>query len=50
MKTDNSEQWKLKGQCSICRRKNYCKQQCRANKENFTAELKAEVIKKIFGR
>ena len=47
MKIDNSEQWRLKGQCSICRKKNYCKKQCKANKETFTAELKAEVIKKI---
>ena len=46
---DNSEQWKLKGQCSICRRKSYCKKQCKANKETFTAELKETVIGKLFG-
>ena len=35
-----SEQWKLNGQCSICRRKSYCKKQCKANKENFKTEVK----------
>lgn len=46
-KQDNLEQWKLKGQCSICRRKSYCKRQCKANKETFTAELKKKVINKL---
>lgn len=35
----NNEQWKLNGQCSICRRKSYCKKQCKANKENFKQEV-----------
>ena len=48
-KLDNSVQWKLKGQCSICRRKSYCKKQCKANKENFNAELKKMVINKLLG-
>lgn len=47
-KLDNSEQWKLKGQCSICRRKSYCKKQCKANKETFNTELKNAVIEKLF--
>lgn len=46
-KLDNSEQWKLKGQCSICRRKYYCKRQCKANKETFTAESKKAVMDKL---
>ena len=40
----NNEQWKLKGQCSICRRKSYCKKQCKANKENFNQEVFDSVI------
>ena len=42
--TDKSEQWKLKGQCSICRRKSYCKNICKANKENFKQEVFDSVI------
>ena len=37
--TDRGEQWKSGGQCSICRRKSYCKKQCKANKENFKQEM-----------
>lgn len=37
--TDRNEQWKSGGQCSICKRKNYCKKQCKANKENFKKEM-----------
>lgn len=36
----NNEQWKSGGQCSICKRKSYCKKQCKANKENFKTEVK----------
>ena len=43
---NKSEQWKLKGQCSICRRKSYCKKQCKANKENFKTEVKTAFTKK----
>ena len=43
---NKSEQWKLKGQCSICRRKSYCKKQCKANKENFKTEEKNTFTKK----
>lgn len=28
----DKEQWKSTGDCSICRRQNYCSRQCRANK------------------
>lgn len=41
-----SEQWKSGGQCSICRRKSYCKKKCKANKENFKTELKNTFTKK----
>lgn len=41
-----SEQWKSGGQCSICRRKSYCKKQCKANKENFKTEVKNTFTKK----
>lgn len=29
---DKSEQWKIDGNCSVCRRNSYCKQRCTANK------------------
>lgn len=30
----SNEQWKTDGECSICRRKSYCKKACSANKKN----------------
>lgn len=29
-----TDQWKLDGKCSICRRLNYCSHSCHANKES----------------
>lgn len=38
----NSEQWKLDGDCSICRRRDYCSKPCkvRADREYFHLRLK----------
>ena len=38
MKTDN-EQWKSNGDCDICRRKSYCKKQCKKRKDNYYNEI-----------
>lgn len=37
----DKEQWKSTGDCSICRRRNYCSKRCRANKMAFEAQMLA---------
>lgn len=32
---DKSEQWKIDGDCTVCRRNSYCKQRCIANKREL---------------
>ena len=39
----SSDQWKTGGDCRECRRKNYCRTQCSANKR-FNQALILEVI------
>ena len=34
---DNSEQWKLEGKCTECRRKNYCPNNCTAKRKRDQA-------------
>jgi len=34
---ESNEQWKLGGNCSLCRRKNYCSKPCTANKRRTKA-------------
>lgn len=33
MKLESNEQWKVGGDCRKCRRRNYCKKVCRANRD-----------------
>lgn len=40
MKPDKNEQWLLNGKCSICRRKNYCKTQCKKSKQHHDAVIR----------
>lgn len=40
-----SDQWKLEGNCSICRRKNYCQRRCTANHRRTNAMISGHVIK-----
>lgn len=41
------EQWKENGKCSICRRKDYCTNLCRACQEKTDCELRNAVAKAI---
>ena len=42
------EQWKSGGDCDICRRKNYCKNACKANKERTSSLVANAVLESIF--
>lgn len=42
-----TEQWKESGDCSICRRRDYCKTQCKAHKDALMAALKAEIARRL---
>ena len=44
---DNSEQWKLNGDCSLCRRKNYCSKPCTMNKRDTQAMIHSLVANKL---
>lgn len=35
----NNEQWKSDGDCSLCRRKSYCKKECSAHNKRFRREI-----------
>lgn len=43
-----NEQWKESGSCKECRRKNYCKNECKAHKVRIDHEIKIAVTKAIF--
>lgn len=51
--TDMSEQWKLVGDCSICRRKSYCSKPCKVAKVADRVQLQTAVasamLSKILG-
>ena len=47
MTVDNSEQWKLSGDCSKCRRKNYCSKGCTKYNRRTKAELYSLVANKM---
>lgn len=40
----NSEQWKLDGDCNLCRRKNYCSKPCTRCKRVFEASIQRAVV------
>ena len=40
---NNSEQWKLDGNCDICRRNKYCSKPCTIAKRKSNIELKKYV-------
>lgn len=42
-KPDKNEQWLLNGDCSICRRKNYCKKECTKYSRNRAAFIKSAI-------
>lgn len=45
---NESEQWKLKGDCLKCRKQKYCTKQCSASKENLKKELLTTFWEKRF--
>lgn len=50
---DKSEQWRLEGNCQLCRRRNYCSKRCAAcmnsMEKNVKSTLGSILIKRIFG-
>ena len=46
-KIDETEQWKLGGNCSKCRRKNYCSKGCTSYNRRTEAELYSLVANKM---
>lgn len=40
---DNSEQWKLEGKCTECRRRNYCHNDCTAKRKRDQALIQQTV-------
>ena len=47
---DESEQWKLGGQCSKCRRQKYCGTACKAARTSDRREIQQLVANHMFGR
>ena len=45
---DKSEQWKLDGNCDICRRNKYCSKPCTLAKRKSNIELKKSVATAMF--
>ena len=41
-----TEQWMLEGDCSKCRKRNYCSKRCTANSKAYTAALKKFIERK----
>lgn len=42
----DSDQWKSDGKCSECRRQNYCKKQCTANRKHQELIIKKAIYDK----
>lgn len=47
-KESQNEQWKLDGNCELCRRKNYCKTQCSMSKKNVDRTIHNAVMNTFF--
>lgn len=45
-----NEQWKDKGSCYECRRKNYCNKSCKAHDDAIKRRLSELVIERVFGK
>lgn len=46
MTAPTTDQWKLSGNCTLCRRQPYCTTQCKANRTQIKAYT-AEMIQKV---
>ena len=44
---ERSDQWKRGGICAMCRRKTYCKTQCRANRLYAAARIREYLRRRI---
>ena len=42
-----SEQWKLNGDCEVCRKRNYCQKDCSKRKE-YIEQLAQQTISNMF--
>ena len=47
---NHPDQWKHYGRCAVCRRKNYCKTQCTANRNYAAVALREFMRKTKLGR
>ena len=47
---DKTEQWLLNGKCSICRRKEYCSNPCKACKSRWQYEMECAVNRAMVRR
>lgn len=47
---DESEQWKLSGMCSKCRRQKYCGSACKAARTSDRRETQQLVANHMFGK
>lgn len=45
--SDKTEQWKLDGDCSLCRRKNYCSNRCTRNKRKSEMLVRSLITSKL---
>lgn len=43
-----NDQWKLDGDCAICRRRNYCTKACKANRISTYNAARAFLLEKMF--
>lgn len=48
-KINSNEQWRTGGDCTLCRRQNYCTKQCKQNKQKIEREIKSLLWKRIKG-
>lgn len=44
---DNSEQWKIDGDCKICRRDAYCTKPCTLRKNRLDRLMQREIAKRV---
>lgn len=48
--TEQTEQWKLDGNCKECRRKNYCKKYCSKRKRRINYEINNAISRALAKR
>ena len=47
---DNSEQWKIDGDCKVCRRDFYCTKPCKLRKTRLDRLMQREIAKRVAER